>query len=253
MNPFSTILKKYSFLFRRGRFRSDLDEEMVFHRSQLERELINSGMDAERARAEARRQFGNDGLLREQSHSEVAFRWEGVVQDLRFALRQLRKNPGFALTAMAILALGIASSVAIFAFVDAALIKPLPYKDPNRLVQLFESIPLGPKFHLSYPDYLDWKRENKSFSSLDVFAPNGFMMKTSDGLRQTDGARVSAGFFRTLGVKPALGRDFYDGEDRPDAARTVLLSYAAWRKFESDRASGRAGWRYIYDHRRTAA
>jgi macrolide transport system ATP-binding/permease protein len=229
MNPFSTILKKCSFLFKRGRFRSDLDEEMVFHRSQLERELIDSGMDAERARAEARRQFGNDGLLREQSHSEVAFRWESVVQDLRFALRQLRKNPGFALTATAILALGIASSVAIFAFVDAALIKPLPYKDPSRLVQLFESIPLGPKFHLSYPDYVDWKRENKSFSSLDVFAPYGFMMKTSEGLRQTDGARVSAGFFRTLGVKPVLGRDFYDGEDKPEAARTVLLSYSAWR------------------------
>ena len=95
------------------------------------------------------------------------------MQDLRFTLRQLRKNPGFAATAILIIALGIASSVAIFAFVDAALIKPLPYKDPARLVQLFESIPLGPRFHLSYPDYLDWKRDNKVFDSLNVFAPLG--------------------------------------------------------------------------------
>ena len=230
MNLFSRLLKKFSFLFRRARFRNDLDEEMSFHRSQVERELIAQGMQPDSAKSAANRQFGNPTLLKEQSHSEMAFRWEGVVQDLRFAFRQLRKNPGFALTATSILALGIASSVAIFAFVDAALIKPLPYKDPNRLVQLFESIPLGPKFHLSYPDYLDWKRMNKSFSSVDVFAPYGFMMRTPDGLRQTDGARVSAGFFRTLGVKPIIGRDFYEGEDKPEAARTTLLSYAAWQK-----------------------
>ena len=162
--------------------------------------------------------------------SFIAFRWETVLQDLRFTLRQLRKNPGFAVTAILIIALGIASSVAIFAFVDAALIQPLPYQDPARLVQLFESIPLGPRFHLSYPDYLDWKRDNKVFRSLNVFAPYGFMMKTPDGLRQTDGARVSDGFFRTLGVKPILGRDFYYGEDRPEAPRTTLLTYGTWQK-----------------------
>ena len=83
---------------------------------------------------------------------------------------------------------------------------------------------------MSYPDYLDWKRDNKVFSSLNVFAPFGFMMKTPDGLRQTDGARVSDGFFRTLGVKPVLGRDFYYGEDRPEAPRTTLLTYRAWQK-----------------------
>ncbi len=230
MSAIGPWLKKLSLLFSRNRFRSELDEEMAFHRGQARRELMEAGMSPEAARAEAIRRFGNVTRLRERSQETVGFRFETVVQDLRFALRQLGKNPGFAITAIVILALGVASSVAIFAFVDAALIKPLPYERPTRLVQLFESIPLGPRFHLSYPDYLDWKRDNKVFGALNVFAPFGFMMKTPDGLRETDGARVSDGFFRTLGVKPVLGRDFYYGEDRPEAARTTLLSYAAWQK-----------------------
>jgi len=230
MNPFSIFLRKLSLLFRRNRFRTELDEEMAFHRAQSERELVVSGLSSEKAHSTAAHQFGNTTQILEQSHNNIAFRWETVVQDLRFTLRQLRKNPGFAATAVLIIALGIASSVAIFAFVDAALIQPLPYQNPARLVQLFESIPLGPRFHLSYPDYLDWKRDNKVFQSLNVFEPFGFMMKTPDGLRQTDGARVSDGFFRTLGVTPILGRDFYYGEDRPEAPRTTLLTYAAWQK-----------------------
>jgi macrolide transport system ATP-binding/permease protein len=223
-------IRKMSLLFGRNRFRRELDEEMAFHRAQTAREFVNEGMAPEKAHYAALRQFGNSTRLREQSEEVVVFRMETVIQDLHFALRQWKKNPGFAFTAILILSLGIASSVAIFAFVDAALIKPLPYADPNGLVMLFESIPLGPRFHLSYPDYLDWKQQNKVFSSLDVFMPEGFMLKTSDGLRQTDAARVSAGFFRTLGVKPALGRDFYDGEDKKESPRTTLLSYAAWQK-----------------------
>jgi predicted permease len=230
MNALFRFFNKVSLLFSRTSFRSDLDEEMAFHRVQAEKEFVANGMSAEEARYAARRQFGNATRLRESSHEQVSFRSETVMQDLRFAFRQLRKNPGFAFTSILILALGIGASVAIFAFVDAALIKPLPYKEPTRLAQLFESIPLGPRFHLSYPDYLDWKRMQKSFTSLDVFAPEGFMMQTPDGLRKTDGARVSAGFFRTLGVAPILGRDFYDGEDAAAPARTVMLSYPAWQK-----------------------
>ena len=230
MNLLLSLARKVSWLFGREGYRSELDEEMTFHRAELESELIAGGASPAAAHAAAVRQFGNATRLREQSHEVVEFRAESVAQDLRFALRQLRKNPGFAFTSTVMAALGIASSVAIFAFVDAALVKPLPYKDPARLAILFESIPLGPRFHLSYPDYLDWKRQNKTFSSLEVYEPFGFMMKTDEGLRQTDGARVSAGFFRTLGVTPILGRDFYDGEDKPEAARTVLLTYSAWQK-----------------------
>src|ERR1035438_2355928 len=230
MAKLNKLFAQLWFLVSRRRFRDELAEEMAFHRSQVEKDLIENGVAYEEAHYAALRRFGNAARLREASYQTVTFSFESVLQDMRFSLRQLRKNPAFAFTAISILALGIASSVAIFAFVDAALIKPLPYKDPNRLAILFESIPLGPRFHLSYPDYLDWKRDNKAFSSLDIYAPEGFMMKTADGLRQTDGARVSAGFFRTLGVKPLLGRDFYDGEDHLEAARTVLLSYAAWQE-----------------------
>jgi predicted permease len=209
---------------------------MAFHREQVETVLVGEGMTAEAARYAAMRQLGNSTLLKEQSLGEVGFSFESVAQDFRFALRQLRKNPGFAVTAILTLALGIASSVAIFSFVDAALIKPLPYAQAPRLAVLFESIAIGPRFHLSYLDYLDWKRENKVFDSLNVFSPEGFMEKTNNGLRQADGARVSDGFFKTLGVVPALGRDFHYGEDRPEAARTTMLSYGAWqRRYGGDR------------------
>jgi macrolide transport system ATP-binding/permease protein len=230
MNAVGRFFRKLSILFGRGRFRNELDEEMAFHREQTEKELVAEGMPADAAHTAAARRFGNAAQLREQSSELAGFKFESVVQDVRFTLRQLRKNPGFAATAILILALGIASSVSIFAFVDAALIKPLPYWQPSRLAMLYESIPLGPRFHLSYLDYLDWKRENKSFTSLNVFAPNGFMQKTNEGLMPADGARVSDGFFKTLGVTPVLGRDFNYGEDRPEAARVTLLSYAAWQK-----------------------
>jgi predicted permease len=224
------MFSKLAILAGRNRFRSELDEEMAFHRDQAEKAFIAGGMTPEAARYAAMRQFGNATQLKERSHEIVGFSFETVIQDLRFAMRQLRKNPGFATTAILILALGIASSVAIFAFVNAALIKPLPYRDSSRLVVLYESIPIGPKFHLSYPDYLDWKRENKVFSSLNVYNNGGFMQKTSAGLRQADGASVSDGFFKTLGVSPVIGRDFYYGEDKPEAQRTTLLSYSAWQK-----------------------
>ena len=232
----SRFVNRLRVLFRRNRFRRELDEEMAFHRQQVETELVREGMTAEAARYAAMRQLGNPALLKEQSLGEVGFSFESAGQDFRFALRQLRKNPGFAVTAILTLALGIAASVAIFAFVDAALIKPLPYVQSPRLAVLFESIRIGPRFHLSYLDYLDWKRENKVFHSLNVFSPEGFMEKTNSGLRQADGARVSDGFFKTLGVVPILGRDFHYGEDRPEAARTTLLSYGAWqRRYGGDR------------------
>ena len=154
---------------------------------------------------------------------------ENLMQDTRFAIRQLRKNPGFTSTAILVLALGMCASVAIFAFVDAALIKPLPYRNPGRLAGVYESVRMFPQSNLSYPDYLDWKRLNKVFSSLDAYQHTGFMLSTPAGTQPARGARVTDGFFRTLGVSPVLGRDFRTGEDLPAASRTVLLSYAAWQ------------------------
>src|SRR6202142_3944261 len=114
-----------------------------------------------------------------------------ILQDLRFAVRQLRKNPGFTFTAVVIFALGIGASTAIFAFVDAALVKPLPYRDPSQLVALFERIPVGDRFHLSYGDYLDWKRLNHVFSSLDAYRPERLTLKTATSPEEVSVARVS--------------------------------------------------------------
>jgi hypothetical protein len=129
---------------------------------------------------------------------------ETLLLDIRFSARQLHKNPGFACTAILMLALGICASVSIFAFVDATLIQPLPYWNPSRLVAVFESTPSGPRFHLSYLDYLDWKRLTTVFSSLEAYDDNNFLLSTPTGVQQTEGATVSAGFFRTLGVAPVL-------------------------------------------------
>ncbi len=230
MNPLTLFAKKLNLLFRRNRFHSELDEEMAFHREQAERDFIASGMSATQAQGAAARQFGNATQLREQSHGLVAFRWETVAQDLRFALRQLRRSPGFAITAIFILALGMGVSVAIFGFVDAALIQPLPYYAPNRLMDVAEKGALLPRSNLSRADYEDWKRLNHSFSSLEAYGGTGFLLRTSSGSEPVPAARVTDTFFQTLGVKPMLGRDFRAGEDRPGGARIVMLTYGAWKR-----------------------
>lgn len=96
-----------------------------------------------------------------------------LLHNIRYAFRQLRRSPGFTTVAVLTLALGICSSMGIFTFVDAALIKPLPYQDSSRLVALFESIPLGARYHLSWPDYVDWKKLNTVFNSFDVYENDG--------------------------------------------------------------------------------
>jgi macrolide transport system ATP-binding/permease protein len=156
---------------------------------------------------------------------------ESFLQDTRFALRQLRKSPGFAASAMIMLATGICAGVAIFAFVDAALLKPLPYQSPARLVGVYESGSCGSeRCPLSYPDYLDWKRLNTVFTSLDIYNRYDATIPTASGPRVTPTAGVSAGFFRTLGVTPFLGRDFSAGEDAVGAPRIALLSYGNWQR-----------------------
>ena len=155
---------------------------------------------------------------------------DNLRKDLGFTIRLLRKTPGFTCTAMFVLALGIGASLAILAFVDAALVKPLPYRDPSRLTAVYESAAMFPLSNLSYPDYLDWKQRNRVFSSLDIYQSRGVRISTPTGAQAARAARVSDGFFRTLGVAPLLGRDFYSGEDQPSAPRTVLLSYAGWQQ-----------------------
>jgi predicted permease len=230
MTWLARFLRRVRLLAERRKFRDELNEEMEFHRVSAESAFFDAGMTAGAAHYKARRQFGNATRLSEQSYEAVSFRAETVWQDIRFALRQLRRSPGFTLTAILILALGMGANLAIFAFVDAALLKPLPYQNPSRLVGLFGAIAAGPKYCISYLDYLDWKRLNKSFASVEMYTGWNFMLGAPQGTELVGGAHVSSGFFRTLGVAPTLGRDFRAEEDGRDAGRTVILSYAGWQK-----------------------
>jgi len=228
LNSTTRFLKKLSMLFGRRRFGAELAEEMAFHREQAERELISAGMPVEAARRVAKQQFGNATRLKERSHEVIGFRVETVMQDLKFAIRQLRLNPGFAFIAIVILALGMGVSVAIFGFVDAALLEPLPYAAPNRLMDVAENSAMFPRSNLSRDDYDDWKRLNHSFTSLDAYAGTGYLLRTPSGPVPVPSTRVSDGFFRTLGVRPVLGRDFLAGEDQPGKAKIVIVGYGTW-------------------------
>lgn len=205
---------------------------MAFHREQMEQDLRSEGMSAEEARHAVTRQFGNATRLKERSRDVIGFRAETVVLDARFALRQMARNPGFAATAMAMLALGIGASTAIFGFVDAALIRPLPYARPNNLVDVDESgwDASNRRSNLSYDDYQDWKTMNRTLASLDVYTGMGYLLRMGSVSEPVTAARVSDGFFHTLGVAPMLGRDFLPGEDRPGHPKIVILSYGAWKR-----------------------
>ena len=156
------------------------------------------------------------------------------IQDLRFAIRQLLKHRGFACTAIAVLTLGIAASVAIFGFVDAALIRPLPYRNPSQLVTVFGTRPdlaqSQTRGAVSYLDFLDWRERSRAFESIAAYDVRaGFTVATLSGPQRVPGLRVTSGFFRTLGVTPLLGREFLPDEEGPSAPAAVILSYGAWQ------------------------
>lgn len=229
MSGVGKILRKLAALTGRTHFDGELEEEMVFHQEQIEEELRRGGMGAEEAHYAAMRQFGNSTRMKERSTEVVRFRLETVAQDVRFAARQMGRNPGFALTAVLMLALGIGASTAIFGFVDAALVRPLPYGQPNRLVDVAESEAVFPRSNLSRYDYEDWTRMNRTLASLDVYEGTGFLLRLGSVAEPVPATRVSAGFFHTLGVQPILGRDFRPGEDQPGGAKIVMLPYGTWK------------------------
>jgi macrolide transport system ATP-binding/permease protein len=217
-------------LSRDARRDQEQADEIESHIQMQAEENERAGMSATEARRRAILKMGGVERTRQAYRERNTLPLiENLLQDLRFAVRQLMKNPGFAVTAILILTLGIAASVALFAFVDAALLKPLPYWQPQRLMAVYESAAVIPHSNLSYPDYLDWKRMNTVFASFDAWRANGELLRTDEGSEPVPTARVTDGFFRTLGVAPILGRDFYAGEDLPSGPRTVILSYATWQ------------------------
>jgi predicted permease len=229
---FSTILRlRLRSLFLPTQVEHELEEELRYHLERQVDENVAAGMRHEHARLAALRSVHGFEQRKEECRDMRGVNLvDNLLQDARFAARQLRKSPAFASTAICTLALGMCASVAIFAFVDAALIKPLPYINPSRLVGVYESAAMFPQSNLSYADYIDWKKLNNVFTSLAVYQTGGMTLSTPDGAERARGVRVSDDFFRTLGVTPILGRDFRPGEDLPAAARTVMLSHSAWQK-----------------------
>ena len=218
-------------IFRRDALEQELDEELLYHLDRQIEQYLASGMSASDARRAALRSVSGLEQRREECRDTRGVNlMDHLSKDLAFAIRQLRKNPGFTCTAVFVLALGMCASLAIFAFVDAALLQPLPYRDTAHLLGVYETNALFPFSNLSYPDYLDWKQRNQVFQSFDIYNGRGFRLDLPGGAQQVRGARVTDGFFRTLGVTPLLGRDFFAGEDLRSAPATALLSYAAWQQ-----------------------
>jgi putative ABC transport system permease protein len=159
-------------------------------------------------------------------------------QEVRIAARGLRRAPGYTTVAVVTLGLGIGATAAIFTGVEAALLRPLPYAEPERLVHLWETTAENPRRQLSYPDFLDLRDGATSFAGVAGYGFFGATFDGTDGTAILAGARVSANFFATLGVTPALGRDFLPEEDAPGRTRdVVVLSHGAWlRRFGGDPA-----------------
>ncbi|HMD99612.1 MAG TPA: ABC transporter permease [Terriglobia bacterium] len=227
-------------LLSRRRVYGDLSAEIQEHLEEKIDELVAGGMSREDAIHAARREFGNVTLLEERSRE--VWRWPSVedfFMDVRYGLRVLRRNPGFAATAILTLALGIGATTAIFSVVDTVMFKPLPFPTADRLVRVRSVIAAtGHGAVASYPDYLDWRARNHVFESMAVFRTNDFTLIGPREPLHLQGAVVSAQVFSLLGVTPALGRSFLPEEDNPAAAAgadPVILSYVLWqREFGAD-------------------
>lgn len=225
-----SLIRRIGNLFSRSKMHDEIEAELRSHVEMRVEQNMARGMSEREARRDALVRFGNVTATQERVAGVDAVLWlESAWSDVRYACRGLVKSPGFAVTAALVLALGMGVSTAIFAYADAVLLTPVPYKDPSRLVSLFESIALGPQYHISYLDYVDWKRDNKTLSALEVFDGSAMALSTPGGMEQVDGTMVSAGFLSTLGVTPMLGRDFHEGDDAVGAAPVVLLSYGSWK------------------------
>ena len=218
--------------FTRNRMYSDLSEEIAQHLAERMEVLMAQGMSREEAKYAAKREFGN--VTRIEERSREAWMWpivESAAADARFAVRQLRKNPGFAITTILTLALGIGATTAIFSLVNAVLLRPLPFPEQDRLVWLKQqdhSLPGVVQESLSYPDYFDWRTQNHSFSGMASYEGGGVTFETEGESQRLDAQMVSANFFQVLGVAPMLGRDFRWDDEKP-GNRTVMLSYSLWQ------------------------
>jgi predicted permease len=222
-------------LVRRDRRIRDIDDEVAFHLAMRQAAHERDGLAPEIARRTAARQFGNVTALKEQTRDMWTFpSFESLVQDLRYALRTLRRAPAFALVAVLVLAIGIGATTAMFSLVDAMLVRGLPYQDADRLVLLIGNVQRAAGVERrgnSYPDHVDWRARATSFEAMAAYTTLNTTLQGADEPERIPSEAVSPPYFKLLGVSPSHGREFRPEEDAvPNRDAVVILGDGLWRR-----------------------
>jgi predicted permease len=217
-------------LFLKRKMERDLEDEIRAHLEMQIDDNLRLGMSPEEARYEALRKFGGVEQVKESYRDRRSLAVvDSALWDIRYALRMLRRNPGFAAVAVLTLALGIGANTAIFSMFEGVVLAPLPYKDAERLVVVFQSNPNSPGIPPSGPDFQDWRRNARSFEQMTGMLWKAHDLTNPGAPEHLDGREVSAGFFSTLGVNLSLGREFSSQEDRLGGDPVVIISNRLWR------------------------
>jgi putative ABC transport system permease protein len=226
----SDLLYRFRAVLRAKSMDTALDEELRFHLDQQREKYIQGGLPPEEASRRVRLDFGGTAQITEECRdARGAQAFEALYQDLRYGFRTLRKNSGFACVALVTLMLAIGANTAIFSVVYGALLRPLPYAKPDRLVVLNETHPRIGTISVSYPNFLDWRAQNHVFSGMAVMASVGYNLSGIAQPETIKGQAVSSNFLSLIGVHPLFGRDFDPSEDKPGAAPVVMLTYPLWQ------------------------
>jgi putative ABC transport system permease protein len=220
------------FFGRRKRMLEDLDQDICDFIERETQDNIARGMPPEEARYAALRKFGHVLRVKEATREAWSLMWlEHLWQDIRYGLRQLRRNPGFTVVAALTLALGIGANTAIFSVINVVLLTPLPFPHPDRLVQIWEKNPhIGLDQGVVSPyNFLDWQNQSHDYEAMAAYQHDHFSLTGGPLPVGLSGRRVSANFFRVLDVRPMLGRDFLANEDRPGAGHVAIISHSTWQ------------------------
>jgi len=229
-------LNRVSNLFHRNQVDEELDEEMQFHLEARTRANLNAGMTAEEAQHDARRRFGNATRAKERAHEmNIAMSIETVGRDLRYALRSLRKSPGFTVVAILTLALGFGATTAVFTIVNGVLLRPLPFRDPERLFLISYQSTDRTEPGLYDTNYLEYERQNQAFDKIATFNGDSAVLTGAGAATRVPTALVTSGFFSVLEVNPVFGRTFRPEEELPGRNRVAVLSDKIWQsRFGAD-------------------
>jgi predicted permease len=219
-------------LLRRRRHEREMEEAMRFHLEMQIEQNLEGGMEPENARYAAERQFGNQTWLKEVSREMWSVRFfETLMQDLRYGVRMLVKNPGFTTIAVLTLALGIGANTVVFSIINAVLFRPRPVAEPERLVELYSGDARNPYGGAAYQDYLSFRDQGEVFSGLAAYRPGRYKLGGEDGVEPVIGEVVSGNYFDVIGVKAFRGRTFLPEEDRtPGSHPVVVIGHDLWRR-----------------------